>query len=739
MAKQILMRLIIVSNRLPVTAVKEHDAISFKESVGGLTTGLSSYLQSLKNNTIEDTDYLWVGWPGINIPGKKRQEIVSRLEKDFSCHPVFLSGQTIERFYHGFCNKTLWPLFHYFPVLTSYDEMLWENYKQVNEIFCETLSKILKPGDVLWIHDYHLMLLPGMIRQRYPDLPIGFFLHIPFPSFELFRILPGDWRKEILEGLLGSNLIGFHTYDYTQHFLRCVLRILGLENNLGQIIFSGRLIRAETFPMGVNFRKFHESGQKKDVQKEIEVFKGAFKDRKTILSVDRLDYTKGIAKRLQGYEEFLNRYPSWRGRVILILIVVPSRIKIEHYQGMKRQIDETVGAINGKLGSLDWTPVAYSYRYMPESQLMALYNICDVALITPLRDGMNLVAKEFVSSKSDPKGVLILSEMAGASKEAGEAVIINPNNINEIANALKEALEMPEEEQIRRNQIMQIRLKRYDVFHWAEEFIQSIKSVIQEQESLEIKLLGDEQRQKIIEAFKNADHRLILSDYDGTLVAFAEHPLLAKPDKRLRDLLRHITGDLKNDFVLISGRTRDTLQKWFGDYRMGLVAEHGVWIKNKTGDWKNPKCLNKDWMAKIQPILDVYTDRIPGSFVEVKEFSLVWHFRKADPEIASRKAKELMDNLVNFTANIDVQILPGNKVIEVRNAGINKGDAIRSFIGKEKYDFILALGDDLTDEDMFRSLPKSAYSLKVGLNQSLARFNIQDHTSALDLLEAFAT
>ena len=733
------MRLIIVSNRLPVTAVKEHDAISFKESVGGLTTGLSSYLESLKNSTIEDTDYLWVGWPGINIPAKKKQEIVSRLEKDFFCHPVFLSGQTIEKFYHGFCNKTLWPLFHYFPVLTSYDEMLWENYKQVNEIFCEALSKILKPGDILWIHDYHLMLLPGMIRLRYPDLPIGFFLHIPFPSFELFRILPGDWRKEILEGLLGSNLIGFHTYDYTQHFLRCVLRILGLESNLGQLIFRGRLIRAETFPMGVNFRKFHESGQKIDVQTEIEVFKAAFKDRKTILAVDRLDYTKGIAKRLQGYEEFLNRYPSWRGRVILILIVVPSRIKIEHYQGMKRQIDEIVGAINGKFGRLDWTPVVYSYRYMPESQLMALYNICDVALITPLRDGMNLVAKEFVSSKSDQKGVLILSEMAGASKEAGEAVIINPNNINEIANALKEALEMPEEEQIRRNQIMQIRLKRYDVFHWAEDFVQSIKSVIQEQKSLEIKLLGEDQKQKMIEAFKNADHRLILSDYDGTLVPFAEHPRLAKPDKRLLNLLKRVTCDPKNEFVMISGRSKDTLQEWLGDFRMDFVAEHGVWIKNNAGEWKNLKSLKKDWMAKIQPILDVYTDRIPGSFVEEKEFSLVWHFRKADPEIASLKAKELMDDLVNFTANIDVQVLPGNKVIEVRNAGISKGDAIQSFLGKEKYDFILALGDDLTDEDMFRSLPKSAYSIKVGLNQSLARFNIKDHISALDLLEALAT
>jgi len=729
------MRLVIVSNRLPVTIARNGDEFSFEESVGGLATGLSSYLKSLKSGTGEYSDYLWVGWPGINVTGKKRQEIASRLEHDFSCHPVFLSGETIDKFYHGFCNKTLWPLFHYFPLLTSYDENLWINYIQVNEIFCETLEKILKPGDALWIHDYHLMLLPGMIRKKFHDLPVGFFLHIPFPSFELFRILPGEWRRGILEGLLGSNLVGFHTYDYTQHFLRCVLRILGIENNLGEVIFKGRLVKADTFPMGVNFQKFNESSRRKDVQREIEIFKSAFKDKKTILSVDRLDYTKGIGSRLNGYEEFLNIYPSWRGRVILVLAVVPSRDKIEHYQSMKRQIDERVGEINGRFGSPDWTPVIYSYRYLPEPQLMALYNICDVAMITPLRDGMNLVAKEFVSSKSDLKGVLILSEMAGAANEAGEAVIINPNNVKEIADAIKEALEMPEEEQIRRNQIMQTRLKRYDVFHWAGEFIRSIGSAIEEQKSLEIRLLGEEQKQKMIGDFKIARRRLIFSDYDGTLVAFAEHPLLAKPDERLLNLLKQLTSDPKNDFVLISGRGRDILQKWFGDYRISLVAEHGVWIKKSRGEWKNPKCLSKEWMAKIRPILDVYADRVPGSFVEEKEFSLVWHFRRADPEIASLKAKELMDELVNFTANIDVQVLPGNKVIEVRNAGVNKGDAVRSFVGEGEYDFILALGDDLTDEDMFRSLPTSAYSIRVGLNRSLARFNIQDHTNALDLLE----
>ncbi len=729
------MRLVIVSNRLPVTVMEDNGVPQFKESVGGLATGLSSFINSYNNHPGGNVDHIWVGWPGINLLGKKRQDVASRLEKDFSCHPVFLPAQLIERFYHGLCNKTIWPLFHYFPSMTSYDEELWCIYKQVNEIFCESVSEVLSPGDVLWIHDYHLMLLPGMIRSKFPDLPIGFFLHIPFPSFELFRILPNEWRTEILEGILGSNLVGFHTYDYTLHFLRCVLRILGIESDLGQLFFKGRMIKVETFPMGVNFKKFHDSGLIPEVCKEMETLKDAFNGKRAILSVDRLDYTKGIAKRLDGYEEFLKKYPAWRGKVVLILVVVPSRIKVEHYQQMKRQIDEKVGEINGMYGNINWTPILYSYRYLPEPQLLALYNSCDVALITPLRDGMNLVAKEYLSSKSDKKGVLILSEMAGASKETLEAIIINPNYVNEIADALKMALEMPEEEQIRRNQRMQLRLSRYDVDHWAEDFILSIHSVIDDQRSLEIKLLGNEKKRMIIEDFKSAGRRLIFSDYDGTLVPFAELPHLAKPDKRLYDLLEKFSMDEKNDFVLISGRSKDTLQEWFGGLNIGMVAEHGVWIKKKDGNWKNPKPMKKDWMDKIMAILEVYTNRIPGSFVEVKEFSLVWHFRMADPEIASIKAKELVDVLVNFTANIDVKILPGNKVIEVRNAGINKGDASHHWTDKVRYDFIMALGDDLTDEDLFRSMPESAYSIKVGPDKSRARLIVLDNSNIIDLLE----
>jgi len=729
------MRLVIVSNRLPVTVVEEDGVLQFKDSVGGLATGLSSFVNSFRNYPDENVDYIWVGWPGVNLQGKKRQDVTCRLESDFSCHPVFLPAQLIDRFYHGLCNKTIWPLFHYFPSMTSYDEELWRVYKQVNEIFCESISEVLSPGDVLWIHDYHFMLLPGMIRSKFPDLPIGFFLHIPFPSFELFRILPNEWRTEILEGLLGSNLIGFHTYDYTLHFLRCVLRILGIESDIGQLFFKGRSIKVETFPMGVNFKKFHDSSSNPEVHKEIDALRGALNGTKAILSVDRLDYTKGIAKRLAGYEEFLKRYSNWHGKVVLILVVVPSRIKVEHYQQMKTQIDEKVGEINGIYGRINWTPILYSYRYLPESQLLALYNFCDVALITPLRDGMNLVAKEYLSSKSDNKGVLILSEMAGAAKETPEAIIINPNYANEIVDALKTALEMPEEEQIRRNQRMQVRLKSYDVDHWAKDFIQSINSAIEDQRSLKIKLLEDEKKRRIIEDFKRAERRLILSDYDGTLVPFAELPHLAKPDRRLNDLLEKLSMDEKNDFVLISGRSKDTLQEWFGGLNIGMVAEHGAWIKKKDGKWKNPKRLKRDWMDKIQAILEVYSNRIPGSFVEVKRFSLVWHFRMADPEIASIKAKELVDVLVNFTANIDVQILPGNKVIEVRNAGINKGDASHHWMAKGKYDFIMALGDDLTDEDLFRSMPESAYSIKVGPDKSRARFIIMNHNDVIDLLE----
>jgi trehalose 6-phosphate synthase/phosphatase len=729
------MRLLIVSNRLPITMVVEDGNLKFKESSGGLVTGLSAYLDSLKNAAFTTTEYVWVGWPGVMIDQKAQEKVKLELLSRFKSFPVFISEQAMEKFYHGFCNKTIWPLFHYFPSYVIYDEDYWLHYQKVNESFCATVMEIIKPEDVIWIHDYHLMLLPKLLREKMPEVPLGFFLHIPFPSFEVFRLLPMKWRSQILQSLLAADLIGFHTHDYTQYFLRCALRILGYEHNMGQILVNERMVKAETLPMGIDFKRFYDALSTPEVQKEKEELRKTLADFRVILSIDRLDYTKGIINRLRGYQAFLERNPQWHKKAVLVLVVVPSRIGVEHYQRMKRQIDEMVGEINGGFGDINWTPILYQYRFIPFHPLVALYSVSDVALITPLRDGMNLIAKEYIAARKDKAGVLILSEMAGASKELGEAIIINPNNIEEIAFALLEALEMSGEEQVRRNQVMQTRLQRYDVVRWADDFIRTLLLVKDEQKRFNARLLGSYMQEQLIHNFNQSQHSLLLLDYDGTLVPFTEHPQMAQPTNELLEILQRLSERQKTELVLISGRDKDTVQSWFGRLNIGLVAEHGVWIKERNEDWKITKPLTNNWKPQILPILEIYADRVPGSFVEEKEFSLVWHYRRADPELSSLRAKELIDDLVNFTANIDIQILQGSKVVEVRNTGVNKGTAGMHFISKDNFGFILAIGDDWTDEDLFRVLPPTAYSIKVGMTQSYARFNLRNYIEVRKLIE----
>jgi trehalose 6-phosphate synthase/phosphatase len=731
-------RILIVSNRLPITVEEKESRLKFQVSAGGLVSGLSAYLDSLKGSSFTKFDYIWVGWPGSVVPDKIKEKLRSKALTEFNACPVFLSERAMDKFYQGFCNKTIWPLFHYFPSYTVYDQDYWIQYQRVNEIFCDAVMQIVKPDDIVWIHDYHLMLLPGLIRERMPHIPIGFFLHIPFPSFEIFRLLPGKWRREILEGLLGADLVGFHTHDYTQYFLRCVLRILGYDHSMGQILFNNYMVKAETLPMGIDFHRFYNASSSPEVQKEKYISKNTLANLKVISSIDRLDYTKGTLNRLRGYEAFLDKNPQWHGRVVLVLVVVPSRIGVEHYQQMKRQIDELVGKINGRFSSINWTPILYQYKFLPFHPLVALYGLSQVALVTPLRDGMNLIAKEYVATRSDKTGVLILSEMAGASKELGEAIIINPSNVEEIADALKQALEMPKEEQIRRNEVMQTRLKRYDVVRWANDFIQDLLSLKEKQKRLDAKLLSPYVKKQLIGDFTKAERRLLLLDYDGTLVPFAGLPQMAKPNEELIEILKSFSDDQKTEVSLISGRDKDTLQNWFGTLDLKLIAEHGAWLKEKNEDWKMIKPLTNDWKPQILPILEIYADRLPGSFVEEKEFAIVWHYRRADPESASMRAKELVDDLVNFTANIDVQILQGSKVVEVRCAGVNKGIASMHFISQDDFDFILAVGDDWTDEDLFKALPETAYSIRVGLTQSYARFNLYSQTGVIELLRELA-
>ena len=708
-------RLLLVSNRLPVTIEKRKTGLSYRPSVGGLATGLQSFYQSY--------DSRWIGWCGISsnaADAQTRKEIEQTLLEEYSSVPTFLTTRDIRLFYSGFCNKTIWPLFHYFSDYAVYDQELWESYKRVNKQFSQTVLKIAKPGDTIWVHDYHLFLLPRLLKDQLAESHIGFFLHIPFPSYELFRLLP--WREEILKGVLGADLIGFHTYDYVRHFNSSVRRLLGYEHTFGQITVDNHIVKVDAFPMGIDFDKYAASSIRQDwvnkIQNHCDVDGGC----KVILSIDRLDYTKGIPQRLEAFDTFLDKYPHYKHRVTLIMVAVPSRTTVETYITLKRQVDELVGRINGKHGTIGWMPVWYYYRSFGLEDLVSLYGIADVALVTPVRDGMNLIAKEYLATRKDNRGVLILSEMAGARAELAESLIVNPNNREQIADAIHNALTMPVEEQIEHNRIMKERLIRYNVVAWAEDFMDRLTKAKDQQNEINTKCLTTPNNQRLMQKFEKSQNRLILLDYDGTLVSFKDKPEKAKPDEEVISLLQTLIKNPKNEVVIVSGRKKHTLDEWFGHLNVGLSAEHGVWIKTDRRTWEITEPMQDEWKEEIRSILDMYVLRTPGSFVEEKSYSLAWHYRKVNPELGLVRARELKEDVLHLTSNLNLIVLDGNKVIEIKGGGVHKGRTANHWISKREWDFMFAVGDDWTDEDLFEVLPASAFSIKVGLGMTKARF-----------------
>jgi trehalose 6-phosphate synthase/phosphatase len=476
----------------------------------------------------------------------------------------------------------------------------------------------------------------------------------------------------------------------------------------------------------------------KETESQVEELRAKCVDQKVIFSVDRLDYTKGLINRLRGYELFLKNNPQWHGKVVFIISVAPSRIGVDSYQAMKLELEQTVGRIVGDYGDVHWTPLVYQFRNLTFEEIVPLYRLCDVALITPLRDGMNLVAKEFMASRPDGNGVLILSEMAGAAKEMGEALIINPFHLEDFARALEQALSMPAEEQVRRNQLLQERLRRYNVVRWADDFVQALLSTQKNEAARRARLLTGKALAGVIQQYRSATSRALLLDYDGTLVPFAPEPKLAQPDAELIELLTALSSDPANRVTIISGRPRQTLEEWFGKLRISLIAEHGAWLRQNGSGWHMIKSMSADWKERVRAILQLYVDRLPGALLEEKDFSLAWHYRRADPDQAPLRAKELVDDLAGFTRNIDVQVYEGNKVIELRNSGVNKGVAATAWLANQTPEFILGIGDDWTDEDLFRNLPQTAVSVRVGLANTAARFYLGNHTAVRRILRELA-
>lgn len=716
-------RLFIISNRLPFSIEKTEEEITVRQSSGGLVSAIKSYFEGSESQHGNFTEKIWVG--SMDVSEEIWGEAVEKnaVPTEFTIEPIFPAKELYDGYYNGFSNSTIWPLFHYFPSLVEYKKEYYEAYRTVNQAFAESIIRLYQPGDVIWVHDYQLLLLPQMLREKLPEATIGFFLHIPFPSYEIFRLLPNRWKRAILHGMLGADLIGFHTHDYVQHFIQSCKMILKVENQFTNIIYNDRLLKCDLFPIGIDYQKFRNAITDETVIAIATKLEEHFYNQKIIFSVDRLDYTKGLDYRLDGYEEFLTKYPEWRGKVVFILNIVPSRDLIQTYSNRRARIEEKVSTINGKFSSLAWQPVIYRYNHLQFDELCALYQVADVALITPLRDGMNLVSKEYIASCID-KGVLVLSELTGAANELSEAIFVNPTDAEEVADAIDTALTMHLIEQRSRLSNMQRRIAEYDVFKWINEFLSCMQEIKNEQDSLKINVLSRETIQAIQSDFEKAERRCILLDYDGTLSPLQKIPTMAVPTEELIKLLEQLTRDERNEVVIISGRDAQTLDTWLGSMPVSLVAEHGAAIKLKGEDWKEQATMSSEWKDRIRPLMEMFVNRCAGSLMEEKKSTLAWHYRNTHPDLGFSRSRELRNSLLQLTANTPLQIIDGNKVLEVRLVGVDKGGTALNMVKILNPDFVLCIGDDTTDEDMFRALSDKGYTIKVGRGNTAAAHTI---------------
>jgi trehalose 6-phosphate synthase/phosphatase len=709
-------RVLIVSNRLPVTVRADADGVEVQPSVGGVATGL--------RGPHERSGGLWIGWPGLvdPLPEKDRPALTRQLE-GMRLVEVPLTHEEVERYYEAYSNGVLWPLFHYFASELPLKIEGFDDYERVNRRFADAVVASYRPGDLIWVQDYQLMRVPGLVRARLPDARIGFFLHIPFPSSETFRILPH--REQILEGLLGADLIGFHTAAYVRHFSSSVLRTTGAWTDVDRIPWRGREVRLGVFPMGVDAASWREVAGEPGMAEEIRTLRSG--SERLLVGIDRLDYTKGIPRRLLAYEQLLLGHPELCEHVRMIQVAVPSRTGVGAYQGLRETVDSLVGHINGRFATPNWSPVRYLARGLSPHEVTALYRAADVLVVTPVRDGMNLVAKEFIAARTDGDGVLVLSEFTGAAAELAEALLVNPYDLEGTAEALWRALQMAPEERHVRMTALRARVETYDVHRWAREFLGRLGSNLEAPHAL--RPSTPSALAAVQARIRGASSATLLLDYDGTLVEFARTPDLAVPDAGLLTLL----DALARRYVVhvVSGRRRDTLERWLGELPVGLHAEHGYWSRMPGGRWHGAVIDPSSWLPQVRTILEEYAARTPGALVEEKSAGLAWHYRAADPEFGAAQAGDLLLHLATLLSNAPAEVLTGDHVVEIRPQGVNKGQVVAAVVANAPPGtLVTALGDDRTDEDLFAALPHGSISVHVGPAASRAEFRVRNVTEA---------
>ena len=716
---------IIVSNRLPVSVKKSKGILEFYPSVGGLATALSSYANDPGNK--------WIGWPGIaneDITEAERRKISKKL-REYNCYPVFLSRKQLDGFYNGFSNSILWPLFHNLPTKFDHIDSYWKSYREVNQLFTDAMLALSTKRNNIWVHDYQLLLVPALFRAERPHENIGLFLHIPFPDAKSIAKLPR--AKQLLVGMLGADIVGFHTHGYTNNFLdACADQSVAVASG-ETLLIEDRVVKAAHFPISIDYQKSLALSSSSAVEREARTHRKKYGKLKVILTVDRLDPTKGLVQRLRAYKSFLQQNPQFLGKVIMVMLATPSRTEITEYKKLKQQVEALVTEINETFGVAGWLPVDYKYETLPYERVVALYKIADVAFITPLRDGMNLVAKEYVAAKQNKNGVLILSETAGAAEEMTNAILVNPRRTPAMVKALTTALTMPKLELKKRLSAMQEQLSANTVQKWAGSFMNTLKRPSQSV-LYPTRTLNASVRHLLIDNYRHAQKRQIFLDYDGTLSPFIDDPSRARPNAKLHSLVKKLAEAPGNELVVISGRNRADLEAWLGDIKLTLVAEHGSFVRSTSGRWSKKHHAVLGWKKSIREMMEIYAKRTPGAFVEEKESSLVWHYRKSPPYHAQKNMVILKQLLTKTLRGSELKVYSGNKILEVKPKTANKGVTVSDMLA-DGTDFILSIGDDYTDEDIFASLPAYAFTVKVGPGRTHARYRLQSVEDVLTLLK----
>ena len=686
-------RLVVVSNRLPITMKRSQGELKVERSSGGLVAALDPALAQRGG--------VWIGWPGSRM---KPEETLPVPDGDYALEPVPLRDNEVKRYYHGFSNGTLWPLFHSLLERTALDRLDYEVYESVNAHFALRASEVMREGDLVWIHDYHLARCPEHLRALRPDVRMAFFLHIPFPPFDLFRVLP--WGREVLRGLLACDLVGFHHPGYVSNFMDCVERMLGerVDRETGKIEHGDRTVEIGAFPLGIDYERYAERAREAPRERQ--------KGKRILLGVDRLDYTKGIPDRIRAYERLLELHPEHRGEVVFIQVAVPSREQVSEYQRLKRELDELVGRVNGRFGTRDWTPIHYIRRSMPSQRLSALYRDADVCVVTPLRDGMNLVAKEFVASQVDDPGVLVLSRLAGAAETMLESLLVNPYNRDSVVEALDQAIKMPTDQRETRMRALQQRERKHDVHAWLSSFLSQAITPPRE-----IAPVQPADFESWLGPFLKKRPLLLFLDFDGTLVKIASHPSKVQLGSRMKEALEACAERDDTRVAIVSGRGLSDIREKVGLPDLIYAGNHGLEIEGSgMPDYRHPDIEHytrraKDLAVRLEGVCE------PGAWVEVKGASLTLHFREAQPSTHDGIA----DAATVLIRDAGFQARNALCAVEARPPlGWDKGHAVLHVLrecygpGWSEHLRTIYAGDDETDEDAFAALRGLGATFRVG-------------------------